>query len=274
MTESPICDLPSRSMGCNVPLAHNTAADSNPGAILPCGNGHLKSSGIPDQEDASGNRIAIRDHAEAHLYRRSSSGSTSPPTPTSVASGQEIQISLANQYLDTMVRDDVWRAACWKRIRQVQRKQRTQALKRIKHTATKAPRNSSVHTTVPSQKKACSESSSSVHVKSKNRPSAFVTFQRPRCAKGAPSLRDSDSGFVSSSPTPKPSTHLRVRSTRNYPLATPSETISIDIPASMVGRSCLSCKCTNTTCWRRTLGGIICNSCGLRYAIINCEITT
>ena len=31
-------------------------------------------------------------------------------------------VSLADQYLDTMTMDDVWRAACWRKIRQNNRK--------------------------------------------------------------------------------------------------------------------------------------------------------
>jgi hypothetical protein len=175
-------------------------------------------------------------------------------SPTSKEPDLSTSYSLADQYLDTMVMDDVWRAACVEKIHQNQRRQ--EALRRftVKPTNARCRISSVVPASRPNKPKKLS------HVNLKPKIAKQITslyHKKPASPPG------SDSGFVSCSPTPPP-TYLRVRSTRKCPLNNPSATISIDIPASMVGRSCLSCGCTNTTCWRRTLGGIICNSCGLR----------
>ena len=173
--------------------------------------------------------------------------------------------------------DDAWRAACRKRIRQVQRKQRE--IKRLTNTAPKPlVRISSTlvprHPTLARKKRFVKPLKSKHVVKSAikykaNLPTPPLSPKTKYRRTPSPPSR-SDSGFISFSsptPTPTPPNYLRVRSTRNCPITPTTTTISIDIPASMIGRSCLSCGCTNTTCWRRTLGGIICNSCGLRYPL-------
>ena len=157
----------------------------------------------------------------------------------------ERQYSLADQYLDTMVMDDFWRSACLRKIHQNERRQQIFAIPRVKPHSHRKPS----HLTKPLK----------THMKP-HRPKSPQNVKRriskTRCQT------DTDSGFASSSPAPP--NYLRIRSTRNYPTDN-TTMISIDVPASMTGRSCLSCGCTNTTCWRRTLGGIICNSCGLRF---------
>lgn len=175
--------------------------------------------------------------------------------------------SLADQYLDTMVMDDVWRAACINKIRQNKRKLAPKPVfkkssKRNQRAATAAKSVDHLHNV--SMKTYKSRSRYATHA-----PTPPVG---PRAAYRSEdsSSPSSDSGFISSSPTPAPSPSrpLRMRSTRSWPMNNSSASNLIDIPASMVGRSCLSCGCTNTTCWRRTLGGIICNSCGLRLSFL------
>jgi hypothetical protein len=173
--------------------------------------------------------------------------------------------SLADQYLDTMVMDDVWRAACINKIRQ---NQRILALR----PASKKPSKS--HHLVAAAKKPVdplckvSKKAFKPHARYAVHPPTPPVSPRTAYRSEHSSSPSSDSGFISSSPTPTPSPSrlLRMRSTRSWPMNNSSASTLIDIPASMVGRSCLSCGCTNTTCWRRTLGGIICNSCGLRLS--------
>jgi hypothetical protein len=171
--------------------------------------------------------------------------------------------SLADQYLDTMVMDDVWRAACLEKIRQNQRKHR--ALKRLNVESEQLPSHHD-RSKQPSHGRPTkiTKKHTSV-VKSKMAPPTPPISPKGQSRKPS-SPNGSDSGFVSSSPSPCAPPYVRVRSTRNYPITPPTESISLDIPASMGGRSCLSCGCSNTTCWRRTLGSIICNSCGLRLS--------
>jgi hypothetical protein len=43
-----------------------------------------------------------------------------------------------------------------------------------------------------------------------------------------------------------------------------SLTFSLDDLTSTRKRHCISCRITSTICWRHALGGLLCNSCGLR----------
>ena len=218
------------------------------------GENHIKQDDFRDHidvavESSSAQSVVHCDHSVSEV--------TPAVTTTSVNSGLPKQFSLADQYLDTMIMDDFWRAACINQIRQNQRRQR--ALKRLeakqRQTFFSGPSPPSEQ---PSRQMFCEKSRT---ISPTPPGSPYVQGSHKTC-----SPRGSDSGFISFSPTPNPSSYLRVRSTRNCPVSNPSSTISIDMSASMVGRSCLSCRCTTTTCWRRTLGGIICNSCGLRFA--------
>jgi len=174
----------------------------------------------------------------------SSSASTLPFSSSSRTS------SLADQYLDTMVPDDFWRALCRRKIRQKQRK--LQELQRSNAGSNATFDLKAIH---PHRK-----------WKSKHfakRRSCAPVISKDRLSRKSDSPGGSDSGFISSSPPPSVP-RLRVRPTHNCPVQSFIPTMSIDTSISMTGRSCLACGCTNTTCWRRTLGGIICNSCGLR----------
>ena len=196
----------------------------------------------------------------------------SVPVDSSRSDQVEESYSLASQYLDTMVMNDGWRAACKKRIRQVQRKQRPPKRPNV---TTPKPLVSISKALVSRHPKLAHKERSFFSTKFKSAIKSFIKYEAdlptpplsPKTKYGSkPPSPDRSSGqFVSSSsPTPAAPNYLRIRSTRNCPIIPTTTTLSIDIPASMIGRSCLSCGCTNTTCWRRTLGGIICNSCGLR----------
>jgi hypothetical protein len=225
--------------------------------------------------------IDVKDLAIEKPKATQRSNGESATVSSSRSGNAEKEYSLANQYLDTMIMDDVWRAACRKRIRQLQRKQRE--LKRLTFTAPK-PLARISKTLVSRHPKLAHKKRSFFPVKSKPAIKSTIKYKTvlptpplsPKYRSKPSSPRRSDSGYISSSPTftptPPPPNYLRVRSTRNCPITPTTTTISIDIPASMIGRSCLSCGCTNTTCWRRTLGGIICNSCGLRYPTHKCEV--
>ena len=189
-----------------------------------------------------------------------SSGSTSDPE-SSVPSCQakpasKALYSLANQYLDTMVMDDRWRRLCLKKIRQSRDHRHARQPSQPKPTSMK--------------EQAQSEGGLASGLRG-NKRKTRRSLTLPPTPPISPKLSyrrksdDSDSGFVSSSPTPLPPTSARVRPTRKCPIELPAPTPLVDISVSMVGRSCLSCGCANTTCWRRMMGGIICNSCGLRY---------
>ena len=171
--------------------------------------------------------------------------STTPSVPSFVT-------SLADQYLDTMPMDDFWRALCARKIRQKQRK--LQALKRTQIIPKK-----------PSPPKPPVRQLARQY-KSKHfcrRRTRLPLVSKPKAARKHKS-QSSDSGFISSSPPPRTS-RFHLRSTEACPgQALMGPTLPVDTSLSIIGRSCLSCNCTNTTCWRRTLGGIICNSCGLR----------
>ena len=253
---SQILNKQSKSPNCRIALSCCATLDSDflaTDGLSPFPDGHLTSTKIPEHEDMDHNRCVVPTSVatEPPVYKLTSVVSAIvKPIP---AKG----VPLADQYLDTMIMDDAWRATCWRKIRQNNRK-----LKRLK-----APLARDSATAPSRHPKPISKPRSKGEIKFKSTRSTPSLNLKKKCRKPT-STRGSDSGFVSSSPTPNPPTYLRVRSTRNYPIQTSNTTsISIDIPASMVGRSCLSCGCTNTTCWRRTLGGIICNSCGLRYAI-------
>jgi hypothetical protein len=173
-------------------------------------------------------------------------------------------VSLAGMYLDTMIPDDHWRAACLRQIRQNQRKPRLNVdTKHTSHRRSPALAPSPKFSKIVKKEHTSIVKSMSV-VKPKMAPPTPPVSPKNQSLRKLSSSGSSDSGFVSLSPSPCPLPYLRIRSTRNRPISPTAETISLDIPASMVGRSCLSCGCTTTTCWRRTLGGIICNSCGLR----------
>jgi hypothetical protein len=243
----------SQFMSCHIASCSSGTLDSDFSAMdvmSPSSEGHLTSTKLRDHEDIGQNCGAV------HTLMATEPPVNKPQSVTlSVFKPSPVKgVSLADQYLDTMIMDDVWRAACWRKIRQNKRK--------IKRLNTQLCRNSL--TTSSHYPKPTSKTCPKEKIKPKiTHPTSSINL-KPRHRKPT-SPRGSDSGFVSSSPTPGPPAGFRVRSTRNYPTQPPNTTtISIDIPPSMVGRSCLSCGCTNTTCWRRTLGGIICNSCGLR----------
>ena len=218
--------------------------------ISRCSEGHLTK--VPDHKDTEQSRDEVHTSVVTECPVNKPPSLTSSVFKSTPAKG----VSLADQYLDTMIMDDVWRAACWRKIRQNNRK-----IKRLNTQLHRASLIAPSHHPQPISKTRSKEKLKSKSTHPTPSPNLNKKYRKPT------SPRCSDSGFVSSSPTPNPPTCFRVRSTRNCPIQTSNTaTISIDIPASMVGRSCFSCGCTNTTCWRRTLGGIICNSCGLRYA--------
>ena len=183
--------------------------------------------------------------------------------PTSVDSNPPDGVPLADQYLDTMIVNDVWRALCLRIIFQSQQKPHT--LKRpntaistkFHHTPSTGPHR---HTTVPCKTLSKGQNKSEIapSVSSINSKTAFQD-------KSTSSSASSDSGFESYPSTPNSSeTNFWVRSTRSHPSKYFSATIPIDASTSTGGRHCLSCKTTDTTCWRHAFGGVVCNSCGLR----------
>jgi hypothetical protein len=192
----------------------------------------------------------------SHSSIRSACGDLSvrPSCEQQDQSPPKLPWSLADQYLDTMVMDDRWRKLCHKKIRQVRRKVPYES----QHSHSHSPIAISGYTPSSSSRRNIKKTKKSVILPPTPPISPKVPFRRK-------SLDDSDSGFVSSSPSPLSPTRNQLRSSRKCPLEPPAPTPLIDISASMIGRSCLSCGCINTTCWRRTMGGIICNSCGLRY---------
>jgi hypothetical protein len=237
-----------------------------------CGHRSTSTNDV-DGEDVNPEDLAIQNPIATTQSEHSDDDVALIPLSSSIKNGEHL---LANQYLDTMVMDDTWRALCKKRIRQVRRKQ--QGLKRLKTAPKPLPyistRLVSRRPRIAIKNKPFFPVKSKLGVKSKSSatkskpktslPTPPLSPKTKYCKATTSSSSRSDSGFISSSPTPGPPSYLRVRSTRNCPITPTTTTISIDIPISMIGRSCLSCGCTNTTCWRRTLGGIICNSCGLR----------
>ena len=91
---------------------------------------HLSLTDNPGRDEIGLKDLAIE---KPKATQRSNGESATASGPRS--GNAEKEYSLANQYLDTMIMDDVWRAACRKRIRQLQRKQRE--LKRLTFTAPK-----------------------------------------------------------------------------------------------------------------------------------------
>ena len=159
--------------------------------------------------------------------------------------------SLADQYLDTMVMDDGWRSACFWQIREGRRLQRL--LKRLNN------RKSSIGRSDPPKIPA------KVVSKPKMKPepvldNSSVSHEMDQ-ENGLRYTDSSDSGFYSWSLTSSSSATLRTRSTRS---SRNSLTPAPGDRPLQEGRRCLSCKAPDTTCWRHALGGIICNSCGLR----------
>ena len=254
MGGSRISNTQSKSSNRRIALSPCVTIDSESLATdkaLPSVDSHLKSSDIPNRIDINRRCVAIRTSVGQHR----SVGEETTLIVNAVDNSSATSVSLADQYLDTMIMDDVWRAACLRKIRQNQRTQR--ALKHLNVNSTKQLQHTTASSNHP---KRPSKLRSNTQLKSK----IVSSDSAKKKSRKLTSHGGSDSGFVSSSPTPGPPTYLSVRSTRSYPVQTSNTTISIDVPSSAVGRSCLSCGCTNTTCWRRTLGGIICNSCGLR----------
>ena len=182
--------------------------------------------------------------------------------PASVHSNPRGGVPLADQYLDAMLMNDVWGALCLRIIFQKQQEQH--ALKRPNPVSTKLRRNPSTgprsHPTLP-----CKTLSRGL-TKSETCPSTSainsnVAYQD----KSTSSSASSDSGFESYPSTPNSSeTNLWVRSTRSHPSKYLDTTMPMDASTSTAGRHCLSCKTTDTTCWRHAFGGVVCNSCGLR----------
>ena len=256
---SQLSDKQSQSSSCRIALNSYATLVPNSSVVdetLSRTGSHLMSTDIPDHNDIDSGHVTIRSSMDRH-HPITENGNASNTNPAKF-------ISLADQYLDTMIMDDAWRAACLRKIRQNKRKQRALKKSNPFSSSTKKsnPKSSSSSSKYP---KRPSNTRSKHDLKSKNSP---IKSPQRKCNKPT-SPRGSDSGFVSSSPTPGPTSYLRARSTRNYPIQqipnTATTAIPIDTPLSMIGRSCLSCRCTNTTCWRRRFGGIICNSCGLRY---------
>ena len=237
---------------------------SDPGPASPCTGHHLMSGSIAGQlgTDTNGGAVHRSLRTNRHgspipvkrtIHSTMSATDSDPPAE---------HISLADQFLDTMVMDDRWRSLCLEAIRTEHQLQRL--LKRANKKSTTRQSRSS-NTTVRPERSA-SNLTRKIHTK-KLEPMPPTPPISPRVAdRNQTCSTRSDSGFISSSPSPTPPAHLRLRSSRNCPVVNSPATISIDVSPSMVGRTCLSCGSSNTTCWRRTLGGIICNSCGLRLA--------
>jgi hypothetical protein len=160
--------------------------------------------------------------------------------PPDVSTGSVSAPSLGDQYLDTMIQDDRWRHLCLQQIRESRRIARKKRLSLPVKVKSRVPVEDLTPLTPPVSPKSCVPGKSD----------------------------DEDSGFHSGSPGRKPG-----RTTRRCP---PQEELSsgygIEVRRKMVGRSCLSCGCTSTTCWRRSLDGVICNSCGLRYTRDLCAL--
>jgi hypothetical protein len=173
----------------------------------------------------------------------------------SVNSNPTEPVSLADQYLDTMIMNDVWRAICLRIILQSQ--QERCAFKR----STKPHNNPSAkahdYTAVSFKPRSIGQTRSKI-----------ASSTSPKSSKKAchdePTSSGSDSGFVSHLPTPHSEINGPSRSTRSQSTTGLSATISMDSSTSAAGRRCLSCKSTSTTCWRHAFGGVVCNSCGLR----------
>ena len=106
---SQILNKQSHSQKCRIGLSCYATLDSefletNEPSVFP--DGHLTSTKIPDHEDMDRNRTS--DDTESPVYPLTSvKWATVKPIPAK-------RIPLADQYLDTMIMDDVWRATCWR----------------------------------------------------------------------------------------------------------------------------------------------------------------
>ena len=258
---------PDRSMFRSTPpsaCATVGSEDSTPDGLV---RASLDDRATPSTSSATQTLVVPQSSPESDQLR----GGTSSVSTSSHHSSEHA--SLADMYLDTMIPDDHWRAACLRRIHQNQRNSRLNVdTKRISHRRSPALAPSPKFSKIVRKKEHSSIVKSMSIVKPKMAPPTPPVSPKKQSPRKLSSSGSSDSGFVSSSPSPCPLPYLRIRSTRNRPISLIPETISLDIPASMVGRSCLSCGCTTTTCWRRTLGGIICNSCGLRLFQLSPEL--
>ena len=179
---------------------------------------------------------------------------------TSVNSNPTERVSLADQYLDTMIMNDVWRAICLRIILQSQQERR--AFKRPNTTSSKLHHNPSAaahdYTAAPSKRRSIGQTKSKIASFTSPLSSNKVCHDTPT------SPGSSDSGFGSNLHTSHSEINGPARSTRSQSAMGFSATISIDSSSSAEGRRCLSCKSTSTTCWRHAFGGVVCNSCGLR----------
>lgn len=237
---------------------------SDPDTVPPYTGHHLMSESIADQlgTDTNGGAIHRSFDSNRHGSLISVKRTIHSTMSATDSDPRAEHISLADQYLDTMVMDERWRALCIEAIRTEHQWQRL--LKRANMKSTTRQSRPSNITVRPGR--GAFNLTRKIHTKKLESTPPTPPIS-PRVAHtNQPCSTRSDSGFISSSPSPAPPAHLRLRSTRNCPAASSPATISIDISPSMIGRTCLSCGSSNTTCWRRTLGGIICNSCGLRLA--------
>lgn len=202
------------------------------------------STDIPDRDHIGLCRVKI------HTPIVGKQHSTNKAKFVSAVAGPGNRFSLADQYLDTMIMDDVWRAACLRAIRHSQQQKR-RALKRLALSSIEQRQCNSI---TDSYNQSMLPSKTRFKDKSKIPPSTPITS--PSCPD------DSDNSCVSY-PTISNSPTARVHSTRSHPIDD-STTLTIDVLTSTPRRHCVSCKRTSTTCWRHALGGSLCNSCGLR----------
>jgi hypothetical protein len=229
-----------------------TVFDSGPWST----DSHLQSPGITDHDNPGYNRVTNLSSSVVGKQRSASnvkSFALSASTPTE-------RVSLADQYLDTMIMNDVWRSICLSIILQSQQERRK--FKRPNATSTKRHHKPSAaihdYTAVPSKPQSIGRTKSKI-------PSATsLTASNKSCIGKPASLDDSDSEFGSNVRTPHSEIYGPARSTRSQSTMGFSTTISFDSRSSLAGRRCLSCKSTSTTCWRHAFGGVVCNSCGLR----------
>jgi len=158
---------------------------------------------------------------------------------------------LADQYLDTMVMDDGWRNACLRHISEGRRRQQSIT----KQLEVRDPSFSLLdHFKLPAKVR--------TKRKIKSDPVLAKPPISPKADRASSTGPSSDSGFFSCSPTPN--SPMTVGTTRCTRTGHKSIAASVDDQPRKGGRRCLSCKSPNTSCWRHALGGIICNSCGLR----------
>ena len=215
-----------------------------------------QSTGIINHDNPGYNRIT---NLSTSVVGKQRSASNAKSFALSASNPTE-RVSLADQYLDTMIMNDVWRSICLSIILQSQQERRT--FKRPNTTSTKRHRKPSAaihdYTAVPS------ETQSIVRTKSKIPSATSPKTSKKACIGKPASLDSSDSEFGSNIRTPHSEIYGPARSTRSQSTTGFSTTISFDSRNSVAGRRCLSCKSTSTTCWRHAFGGVVCNSCGLR----------